>query len=58
MEPDYGKVAYESYCTYSEGKSLISGETLPKWEEQSEQIRSAWRAAAGGVRMMLQVQEL
>ena len=50
---DLGKVAYLAYCTYSDGKSLISGETLPSWEDQSEEIRAAWRATADGVKMFL-----
>ncbi len=40
-----GKVAYEAYRKFSDGKSLISGQTLPLWEEQSPQIQNAWKAA-------------
>ena len=46
----YGKVAYEAYFDYSEGKSLISGAPLPTWEEQVEGIKEAWVAAADAVK--------
>jgi hypothetical protein len=48
---DPGKLAYEGYSAYSDNKSLVSGEPLPTWEEQSEEIRGAWRAAADVVVM-------
>lgn len=48
---DLGQVAYEGYCAVSDGKSLVSGESLPTWGEQAPEIREAWRAAADAVLM-------
>lgn len=42
-----GQIAYEGYLNFSGGRSLISGQPLPKWDEQSGEIKSAWEAAAG-----------
>lgn len=42
----YGKVAYEGYCESSNGISLVSGATLPTWENLPEAIRVAWNLAA------------
>jgi hypothetical protein len=47
--PDLGKIAYEAYCKFSGGKSLVSGEQLPTWDNQDSKIRDAWRAAAQAV---------
>jgi hypothetical protein len=52
---DIGQVAYEGYCTVSDGKSLVSGAPLPTWEEQAPEIREAWRAAADAVLMFASV---
>jgi hypothetical protein len=41
-----GQVAYEAYCKYTEGKSLVTGVLLPLWDVQKEGIRQAWEAAA------------
>lgn len=46
---DLGKVAYEAYCESSGGKSLVSGATLPTWEDLKPEIRAAWDAAAQAV---------
>jgi hypothetical protein len=45
----YGQIAYEAYCAAADGKSLVSGEPLPAWEEQDERIRAAWNAAGTAV---------
>ena len=44
-----GQVAYEAYCEYSLGVSLVTGVTLPKWDEQNDRIKGAWQAAAEAV---------
>ena len=44
-----GKIAYDAYFKYSGGKSLVSGAPLPKYEEQADEIKSAWDAAANAV---------
>lgn len=41
-----GQKAYEGYCEFSGGKSLISGVPLPEWDKQAENVRAAWEAAA------------
>lgn len=45
----YGQVAYRGYFEASGGASLISGQPLPQWHEQSQAIREAWDAAAAAV---------
>lgn len=40
-----GQGAYEAYCRYSGGVSLVTGDTLPDWRDLSEQIRDAWHFA-------------
>lgn len=45
----YGQIAYEAYLKYSDGKSLVSGATLPRWEDLAGNIRDAWLAAAQAV---------
>lgn len=41
-----GRIAYEGYCEYTDGKSLISGQPLPKWEDLRREIRNAWECSA------------
>lgn len=49
MKETPGKVAYDAYCKAAGGKSLVSGQKLPEFEEQPAQIRAAWEAAADAV---------
>lgn len=49
MEESLGKVAYEGYRAFSDGKSLVSGQPIPEWEMLSEPIQLAWMAAADAV---------
>jgi len=44
-----GQIAYEAYVAHSHGKSLISGQGLPDWEGQREDVQEAWEAAARAV---------
>jgi hypothetical protein len=44
-----GRVAYEAYRNSSRGVSLVSGQELPNWEDQRDEIQSAWCAAAQAV---------
>lgn len=46
---DFGQVAYEAYYDFCDGKSLVSGDELPAWADQSPEIQSAWRQAAEAV---------
>jgi hypothetical protein len=44
-----GQLAYEKFCKYSGGKSLVTGAPLLTWEKQSEAMRAAWEAAAEAI---------
>lgn len=46
----YGQIAYEGYCESSDGKSLVTGAILPKWQDLSDDIRVAWIQSALAVR--------
>jgi len=48
-EKSTGEVAYSAYFVACGGKSLVSGAELPSWDEQAEEIRAAWQAAADAV---------
>jgi len=43
-----GQVAYEAYCICVNNLS-VTGVILPKWSEQSYNIRNAWESAAQAV---------
>lgn len=49
-QPHPGRVAYAGYCQATDGKSLVSGEPLPEWDQLSEAIQRAWMAAADAAR--------
>lgn len=49
MKKTYGQVAYEGYLNFTGDKSLITGQPLPTWEENSSELKAAWEAAAGAV---------
>lgn len=42
--------AYEAYSAQAGGKSLVSGDQLPEWEQLSDEIKQAWHAVAEAVR--------
>ena len=44
-----GKLAYDGYCAHTGGKSLITGDQLPPFEELKTEIQLAWMAAAKNV---------
>jgi len=44
-----GIAAYVAYCQATGGVSLVSGDKLPKWEDLSIDIQTAWIAAAEAV---------
>jgi hypothetical protein len=44
-----GVIAYNAYKASSDGKSLISGDDLPKWDNLPPSIQEAWTAAAMAV---------
>jgi hypothetical protein len=46
-----GSVAYEAYRESAGGRSLVSGDPLPQFDELPAQIRAAWDAAAQAVKL-------
>jgi hypothetical protein len=42
----YGQRAYEGYRDKSEGKSLVSGDPIPLWDDLPDSIKNAWAQAA------------
>ena len=45
-----GQIAYKAYFEACAGKSLISGQSLPQFGDQREDIKNAWEAAAWAAR--------
>ena len=45
-----GEVAYEAYRKYADGKSLLTGLSIPPWSALSEEIKAGWEAAGEAVR--------
>lgn len=52
-----GKVAYEAYYDFSNGKSLVSSQPLPTWDHQDAKICKAWAAVELAVVAELRVRE-
>jgi hypothetical protein len=52
---ELGQVAYTAYVQQSDGKSLVSGADLPRYEDLSQPIKDAW--AAVGVEVSNAVRE-
>ncbi len=46
---EFGKIAYDAYSQASGGKSLITAQTLPDWDDLPRAIRAAWQEAARAV---------
>lgn len=46
MDDAYGRCAYEAYSVSAGGKSLVTGDPLPAWDELPAPVRAAWIAAA------------
>jgi len=51
MDERLGRICYEGYCEQTGGVSLISGQSLPPWEDLSAALRIAWITAAQTVAM-------
>lgn len=45
---DAGKVGYEAYAKFTGGKTF-DGRDMPKWDDLTENIQNAWRAAAHAI---------
>lgn len=50
IHSDYGRIAYEAYSQATGGRSLVTSQTLPEWDDLPPAIRAAWREAAKAVR--------
>lgn len=46
LDLDLGAVAYEGFCSASDGKSPITGNPLPKWSATSTDFQNGCRCAA------------
>ena len=49
-----GQVAYDAYCAKRNWKS-VTGQRLPAWCDQSQDLRDAWNAAALAVKELFEV---
>jgi hypothetical protein len=43
-----GRIAYNAYGKARDWK-VVGGGTMPRWDEQSDELRAAWRDAAAAV---------
>jgi hypothetical protein len=50
-----GRAAYLAYCAATDGRSAVTGDVLPPWDQLMPEVREAWRAAADGVQMVISV---
>ena len=46
---DIARVGYESYCNYTDWKSVITGDNLPEWNALPANVVNAWFAASDGM---------
>ena len=46
-----GRVAYDAYRDAAGGRSLVTGDPLPSFDELPAQIRAAWEVAAQAVKL-------
>ena len=46
-----GRVAYDAYRDAAGGRSLVTGDPLPSFEQLPPQIRAAWEVAAQAVKL-------
>lgn len=44
-----GQLGYTTYCRAAAGRSLVSGDELPAWEDLQPETRAAWCKAADAV---------
>lgn len=49
MGKSLGQRAYEAYCAQTNWKSLVSGASLPQWQDVKPEIAAAWEAAGQAV---------
>lgn len=44
-----GRRAYEAYVEAARGRSLVSGDPLPKWDDLDQAVRAGWAASARSI---------
>ena len=49
-----GQTNYEMYCHFTDWKSLVTGATLPPWDQLDPQIQKAWEFSANGVKTQIE----
>lgn len=49
--------AYAAYCSAAGGRSLITGQPLPKWDDLKPEVQSAWTCASEKVAQLVRDQE-
>jgi len=45
---DHAAAMYNAYCEYTDYKSVVTGDDLPKWDDLRHDVKEAWIAAAHG----------
>lgn len=48
-----GKIAYDAYREKAGGRSLVTDDVLPFWEDLTPAVRDAWDAAAEAVSLFV-----
>jgi hypothetical protein len=54
---ELGMIAYEAYGD-SRAWKTVGGTDMPTWDDQSEELRQAWRDAANAVAHAIRVEDL
>jgi hypothetical protein len=49
LRESFGRLAYDAYARKAGGRSLVSGDRLPPWDDLDQKIKDAWLAAASAV---------
>lgn len=44
-----GRTAFEAYAERAGGRSLVTGQDIPPWDNTRQEVRDAWEAAAEAV---------
>lgn len=50
IDMELSRVAYEAYSDSAAGKSLVTKDPLPPYDELPDEIKAAWKAGADAVR--------
>ena len=52
-----GRAAYKAYFDAVGGRSVVSGDPLPFWDQMESNTREAWRAAADAAVMITELRD-